>query len=61
MVAEGVEAVRKIQRHKRIVVDVCMLCLAGEGGECHMPGCIFWMDDAPDGRTLELLRKWADE
>lgn len=26
---------------------VCERCLGGEGGECHEPGCAFWMCDAP--------------
>lgn len=31
-------------------VSVCARCVAGLGGECHTPGCAFWMMDAPDGR-----------
>lgn len=27
---------------------VCELCLAGMGGECHTPGCAFWLKSAPD-------------
>lgn len=27
---------------------LCDLCLDGEGGECHMPGCALWMNRAPD-------------
>lgn len=35
-----------------INVPVCRRCLDGEGGECHMPGCAFWMHPAPpDGGT----------
>lgn len=30
-----------------INVPVCRRCLDGEGGECHMPGCSFWMHLAP--------------
>lgn len=50
-----------------VVVTVCEMCLApaphigtmkGEE-ECHTPGCAFWMDDAPTGRTLDHLRQWA--
>jgi hypothetical protein len=29
-------------------VNVCGACLRGEGGECHTPGCSFWMNRAPD-------------
>lgn len=51
-----------------IVVTVCEMCLTaydGDAGtlkdteECHTPGCAFWMEDAPTGRTLDLLRQWA--
>lgn len=50
-----------------IVVTVCEMCLSPAettgtmkgDEECHTPGCAFWMDDAPIGRTLALLRKWA--
>jgi hypothetical protein len=27
---------------------MCDLCLAGAGGECHVPGCAFWLNRAPD-------------
>lgn len=26
----------------------CKACLDGKGGECHTPGCVFWMNRAPD-------------
>lgn len=32
----------------RIDAQVCEHCLNGEGGECHEPGCMFWMNRAPD-------------
>ncbi len=35
--------------------DVCDLCLGNAGGECHVPGCVFWMDDAPIGALLRFL------
>ncbi len=35
--------------------SVCDLCLSGAGGECHVPGCSFWMHDAPTGDTLVWL------
>ena len=31
-------------------VYVCAVCLSGVGGECHVPGCLFWMHDAPTER-----------
>lgn len=27
---------------------VCSACLDGEGGQCHTPGCLFWLNRAPD-------------
>lgn len=30
-----------------LLVPVCKLCLEGAGGECHAPGCVFWLCDAP--------------
>jgi len=29
-------------------VYFCGLCLTGEGGECHSPGCIMFLSTAPD-------------
>jgi hypothetical protein len=29
-------------------VAICTPCLDGAGGECHTPGCLFWMVSAPD-------------
>jgi myo-inositol-1-phosphate synthase len=29
------------------MVPVCAACESGIGGECHTPGCSFWMRDAP--------------
>lgn len=29
-------------------VAICTSCLDGAGGECHTPGCLFWMCSAPD-------------
>lgn len=39
----------------RIVLYVCQLCLDGAGGECHVPGCAYWMKDAPTGFEIEWL------
>lgn len=42
-----------------VTMQVCSLCLDGAGGECHVPGCVFWMHDAPTpadrGATLRQL------
>jgi hypothetical protein len=37
--------------------DICRLCLGGAGGECHVPGCVSWMDDAPRDRLLGFLNR----
>lgn len=29
-------------------LPICSACLDGEGGECHTPGCVFWINRAPD-------------
>lgn len=29
------------------MIPVCEACESGEGGECHTPGCSFWMRDGP--------------
>lgn len=34
---------------KRVAVDMCELCLAGKGGECHTPGCLFCFLRQPAG------------
>lgn len=36
----------EIKLHK-IDAAICELCLNGAGGECHVPGCAFWIMDAP--------------
>lgn len=33
-------------------VQVCGRCCAGLGGECHTPGCAFWVHDAPTSQLL---------
>jgi len=38
-------------------VRICELCLGGRGGECHVPGCVFWMVSAPD---IPIRRKIID-
>ncbi len=37
--------------------DICVLCAEGDRGECHSPGCAFWMCDAP---SLKFLNTLAD-
>lgn len=31
-----------------VEIRLCDLCLAGAGGECHVPGCALWLRRAPD-------------
>lgn len=38
----------KEPRLRRVVLTLCSLCLKGAGGECHTPGCILWLNRAPD-------------
>ncbi len=33
---------------KRYLVFICDGCLAGKGGECHMPGCVFIRQPGPE-------------
>jgi hypothetical protein len=33
---------------RRVIVNLCELCIAGAGGECHVPGCVLWINRAPD-------------
>jgi hypothetical protein len=32
----------------RVVLWLCSMCLDGEAGECHTPGCALWLNRAPD-------------
>ena len=29
-------------------IQICDACLDGVGGECHTPGCVLWINRAPD-------------
>ena len=40
-----------------VALSVCALCLAGAGGECHVPGCAFWMVAAPNRQLIEVLKE----
>lgn len=33
-----------------VEIRLCELCLGGEGGECHVPGCALFLRRAPDIR-----------
>ena len=32
----------------RVTLLLCAPCLDGAGGECHTPGCVMWLNRAPD-------------
>ncbi len=32
---------------KRVAAWICELCLGNSGGECHVPGCLFWLNEQP--------------
>lgn len=38
-------------------IPICSACLDGEGGECHTPGCILWINRAPDLAIRDMLRE----
>jgi len=46
---------------RRVEIEVCDLCLSGAGGECHVPGCAFWMTSACDATTAEVLNEWRTD
>lgn len=53
------EARRAGERHveaavHRVQLYLCDSCLDGKGGECHMPGCVFWFNQAP-GMVIRSL------
>lgn len=33
---------------RRVIVNLCDLCIGGAGGECHTPGCILFLNRGPD-------------
>lgn len=45
------ESVRLIN----LTISVCTPCLGGDVGECHTPGCAFWMQDAPNTELVAIL------
>jgi hypothetical protein len=44
---DGSELSPGVSLHK-VTLTLCSLCILGEGGECHTPGCSMWMNRAPD-------------
>jgi hypothetical protein len=43
----------------QIEITICTLCLAGAEGECHVPGCWFWMCPAITAEQAERIRDRA--
>jgi hypothetical protein len=54
MTAEKTPELRHIDAY------VCDLCLASEGMECHVPGCVFWLHDVPSKDNAEALISVAE-
>jgi hypothetical protein len=42
-----------------LTIPICTLCLGGAGGECHVPGCCFWMCPAITPEQASHLRDRA--
>ena len=42
-----------------LTLPICTLCLGGKAGECHVPGCVFWMCPAPSAEQAERIRGYA--
>lgn len=32
----------------KVELALCGLCMNGDGGECHSPGCALWINRGPD-------------
>ena len=43
-----------------VTVLICGLCLGGAEGECHSPGCAFFICPAPTAEQAERLRIYRD-
>lgn len=39
----------------KVTLYMCSLCLDGAGGECHVPGCVFWMMQSPEISIRERI------
>ena len=40
---------------RRVMIWLCDPCAAGKGGECHTPGCSFWMRPAPEAPPRSIF------
>lgn len=39
----------------QVTTTMCSLCLDGWGGECHTPGCVLWLNRAPDMPLRQMV------
>ena len=57
----GAKAYREWENDKikleQVACNICNFCLDGVGGECHTPGCLFWMQDAPQISLREIVKE----
>lgn len=49
----------EIETLVRVTLVLCSRCIAGEGGECHVPGCALWMNRAPDVQIREKCETYT--
>ena len=42
---------------KKYAVWICDDCVEGKGGECHTPGCLFFLMDAPTVSVKEIIEE----
>ena len=57
---DGTPAVTEVPL-RTVTLTLCVPCLAGEGGECHSPGCALWMNRAPDIPVTQHLTEAETE
>ena len=43
-----------------VKIRLCVDCLDGKGGQCHVPGCALWLNRAPDIAISVLLYENLD-
>lgn len=46
---------------RTVMIPVCELCITGEGGECHTPGCSFFLFPAPSEGANSMGRGFLDD
>lgn len=43
-----------------VTIDICEACLSGVGGECHVPGCIFFWCPAITAEQAKRFQRAHD-